>query len=227
MLIRINGIAKNSKYEAQMDKCAHPQCENQRADKLIFIPSRWGWDAKFYCHEHKKYGRELSDKLYRELVDLQERLYGKKGTLVFHDVITGDVQEELYSDSFIARYAGDTFKRLCAKPGKTKTKGKPSKVARHNVYKRDGHKCLKCGTKEHLTLDHIVPTSKGGEHGEDNLQTLCAVCNLEKAARIVDYRGKFPDDFPEVPKSVDSFPNDFPYFPQLGKTAKDVVHLSV
>ncbi len=58
---------------------------------------------------------------------------------------------------------------------------------RRNVYKRDDHKCLKCGQKENLSIDHIVPLSKGGLKAKFNLQTLCVSCNSQKGNRIASY----------------------------------------
>ena len=54
---------------------------------------------------------------------------------------------------------------------------------RELVYKRDNYACKFCGTTEDLTLDHIVPFSKGGDSTPDNLQTLCRSCNSRKGAR--------------------------------------------
>ena len=54
---------------------------------------------------------------------------------------------------------------------------------RERIYKRDGYRCLFCGTDSDLTLDHIHPKSLGGPHTEDNLQTLCRSCNSSKGAR--------------------------------------------
>lgn len=51
-----------------------------------------------------------------------------------------------------------------------------------------GHKCLKCGTTENITVDHIIPLSKGGTNYPDNLQPLCAHCNSSKKTRYADYR---------------------------------------
>ena len=58
------------------------------------------------------------------------------------------------------------------------------------VFERDGHECLKCGSLENLTIDHIVPVSKGGIDEMDNLQTLCKTCNLSKKTNIADYRSE-------------------------------------
>lgn len=60
-----------------------------------------------------------------------------------------------------------------------------SKLARENVYKRDCYKCLECGAKDNLTVDHIVPLSRGGTNYFANLQTLCKNCNSKKGNHYV------------------------------------------
>ncbi len=55
------------------------------------------------------------------------------------------------------------------------------------IFKRD-KACLKCGTNLRLTLDHIIPISKGGENKISNLQTLCVSCNSIKRDTYKDYR---------------------------------------
>ena len=59
---------------------------------------------------------------------------------------------------------------------------------RNAVLERDGNKCLKCGETNALTMDHVVPESKGGKFTLQNLQTLCVWCNEEKADKTIDYR---------------------------------------
>lgn len=43
-----------------------------------------------------------------------------------------------------------------------------------------GEQCMKCGSTEDLTIDHIIPFAKGGQHGIWNMQVLCASCNASK-----------------------------------------------
>lgn len=50
-----------------------------------------------------------------------------------------------------------------------------------------GNKCLACGKKE-VTVDHIVPVSKGGSNKLSNLQPLCFSCNASKGAKVMNYR---------------------------------------
>jgi len=52
------------------------------------------------------------------------------------------------------------------------------------VWRRDGGRCVKCGSKENLEFDHIIPLSKGGSNTERNIQLLCEKCNREKSDKI-------------------------------------------
>lgn len=52
------------------------------------------------------------------------------------------------------------------------------------VWRRDGGKCVYCGSIENLQLDHIIPFSKGGATTVKNLQLLCQKCNLQKSNKI-------------------------------------------
>jgi hypothetical protein len=61
--------------------------------------------------------------------------------------------------------------------------GVPESV-RVAVIERDGKRCLRCRSTRDLTVDHIVPRSRGGSNDESNLQTLCRKCNSAKNNRI-------------------------------------------
>ena len=57
---------------------------------------------------------------------------------------------------------------------------------RHEIFERDGFKCLDCGNGPPnvvLHIDHIQPVSKGGLTEKRNLQTLCSECNMAKFNR--------------------------------------------
>ena len=58
---------------------------------------------------------------------------------------------------------------------------------RVRIFERDGHACLKCGDKSSLTIDHIVPLSKGGDNCDANLQCLCHRCNSAKGDAVKSY----------------------------------------
>lgn len=54
---------------------------------------------------------------------------------------------------------------------------------RARIYKRDGHQCVYCGSTKELTLDHVLPKSRGGSNDWTNLVTSCIKCNRKKADR--------------------------------------------
>ena len=45
--------------------------------------------------------------------------------------------------------------------------------------------CVLCGTDENLTIDHILPTTKGGKTVRENLQIMCVSCNSFKGTRLM------------------------------------------
>lgn len=53
---------------------------------------------------------------------------------------------------------------------------------------RYGNICLCCGEVKALTVDHVIPLSKGGTNDISNIQPLCKSCNSSKNAKIIDYR---------------------------------------
>jgi 5-methylcytosine-specific restriction endonuclease McrA len=57
--------------------------------------------------------------------------------------------------------------------------------------KECGGVCLCCGKKKKLTVDHVIPVSKGGTSYISNIQPLCQSCNASKGNRSsTDYRPK-------------------------------------
>ncbi|MGB2953806.1 MAG: HNH endonuclease, partial [Gaiellaceae bacterium] len=61
------------------------------------------------------------------------------------------------------------------------------KISRRALFARDGWRCVYCGTSAgRLTLDHVLPRSRGGESVWENVVTSCAPCNLRKGDRTVE-----------------------------------------
>ncbi len=61
--------------------------------------------------------------------------------------------------------------------------GIPTEV-RRQVWRRDGGKCVKCGSRRNLEYDHIIPVSMGGSNTARNIELLCESCNRSKGASI-------------------------------------------
>ncbi|GGZ28314.1 HNH endonuclease [Echinicola pacifica] len=51
---------------------------------------------------------------------------------------------------------------------------------RTNLFRRDNNECQYCGSPKQLTIDHVVPRSKGGPTTWTNLITACHRCNVQK-----------------------------------------------
>lgn len=62
-------------------------------------------------------------------------------------------------------------------------------LSRHNVMKRDQYQCLYCGSTKNLTLDHLIPKSRGGGSSWTNLATACMRCNTKKGDRTPEEAG--------------------------------------
>ena len=51
---------------------------------------------------------------------------------------------------------------------------------RQKIKEEWNHKCAYCGSEENLTIDHIVPQSKGGMDNTKNVVCCCHSCNQSK-----------------------------------------------
>ena len=57
-------------------------------------------------------------------------------------------------------------------------------LTRRNVLQRDGHICQYCGfAGEPLSIDHVLPRSRGGGDVWENVTTACLPCNVRKGNR--------------------------------------------
>lgn len=73
--------------------------------------------------------------------------------------------------------------------------------SRNMIHKRDGHQCQYCGDKENLTIDHIIPASRGGLDTWENLTCCCSFCNTKKGNRTPEEAGMKLLNKPKAPFS--------------------------
>ncbi len=59
------------------------------------------------------------------------------------------------------------------------------KISRRALFARDEFRCQYCGSSGRLTLDHVVPRSRGGASVWENVVTSCAPCNHRKGNRLL------------------------------------------
>ncbi|MBI2168969.1 MAG: HNH endonuclease [Actinobacteria bacterium] len=58
-------------------------------------------------------------------------------------------------------------------------------LTRRAVFVRDGHRCQYCGAGAE-SIDHVVPTSRGGAHEWENVVACCRRCNSAKEDRLLE-----------------------------------------
>jgi len=74
------------------------------------------------------------------------------------------------------------------------------KITRRAVFARDRWTCQYCGHERgNLTVDHVIPRSKGGPSTWENIVTCCAPCNRRKGDRLPAQTGMSPARRPKAP----------------------------
>jgi 5-methylcytosine-specific restriction endonuclease McrA len=77
------------------------------------------------------------------------------------------------------------------------------KITRRAVLARDSWTCQYCGSrKSGLTVDHVIPRSRGGTHAWENCVAACQMCNHRKADRLLSELGWTLPVAPAVPKGA-------------------------
>lgn len=92
-------------------------------------------------------------------------------------------------------------------------RGDRRRLSRRVVLARDGHRCQYCGSTRHLTLDHVIPRSRGGPTSWDNIVTSCSQCNTRKGDRLPAEIDMVPRVRPRAPRLTDfltASPNTVP-----------------
>lgn len=81
------------------------------------------------------------------------------------------------------------------------------KFSKNIVKKRDSYTCQYCGTsgkerKKQLTIDHVIPVSKGGKSTFENCVTACFTCNNKKNNKLLSETNMKLRKLPKKPNIV-------------------------
>ena len=79
------------------------------------------------------------------------------------------------------------------------TKMMSHKPSRNMIHKRDDYTCQYCCAKTNLTIDHVIPSSRGGSDGWDNLVSCCVRCNTKKGNKTPKEVGMQLKKIPKAP----------------------------
>jgi len=71
--------------------------------------------------------------------------------------------------------------------------------SKKNIFVRDNFTCMYCGSKDGLTIDHVIPTSRGGKSTFENCVSACRQCNHKKGSRTPSEAHMFIKKQPYAP----------------------------
>ena len=108
---------------------------------------------------------------------LQEKRFGKRRMAqADSDVgVGGEAEARIHSDVGAGRTPADGG-------GERRTRYIPRAV-KHAVWARAGGKCSACGSRHRLEYDHVQPYALDGGASPENIQLLCASCNLRRGVK--------------------------------------------
>ena len=92
------------------------------------------------------------------------------------------------------------------------------RLSRRNLFERDQHTCQYCGRrlpKSELTIDHVLPRSRGGKDTWENLVLACSACNTRKSNRTPKEAHMRLRKLPTKPKWLPQFNTPLPPNGQL------------
>jgi len=134
----------------------------------------------------------MANKEYEYCVFCKESIHSSEPRVVKNELcicITCciDLLEPIYTCDYTG-ITHLTFKHLLTTSFNRKKRGaiKNYKAILNSLLHKYKFKCVNCESKNNLTIDHIIPVSKGGTDDYSNLQILCKSCNSSKGNKTED-----------------------------------------
>lgn len=153
---------------------------------------------KEYYSEYKKQWHQVNKE---ERSEKHKQYYKQNKKHIFEMVKKYKTENKEYYSEWHKQYAQTSKGKAVAKAGRQNRRARVknatgSHTAKDilNLFDLQSGKCVYCNKKLHKTkrnsyhVDHIVPLAKGGSNAVDNLQILCARCNMQK-------HDKMPEEF--------------------------------
>ena len=145
------------------------QWRNENRDRLNEYRRSWGRkNADRVREQNQKYYRENG-----ESVKAATRKYSKQNREKINEWRRNWYKANPGKDSSYKH----TRRALINKSGKFVILDKEIK----RLYSNN---CIHCGSKERITMDHLIPVSRGGRHSIGNIVPMCQECNFSKHTRF-------------------------------------------
>lgn len=186
----IKGGVSNLCKECAKSSCMKYQSANRRKvtkqimDYRRSMPPEKAQALKSYTKEYSKgYRAKNAEKIkqrrqeYAALKSYSQRWQEKKDRLI------ADGKMEEYR-AHISVYQAN--RRIIRKM--SESRGGITKQQWSNIKEKCDNRCLRCQLTVKLSLDHVIPVSKGGSSSAGNSQPLCKSCNSRKLTSMIDYR---------------------------------------
>ena len=178
------GIFENTKKEAEEESKRAEENESQALALLtesMSDPVEVGYGDVFNTLE-----REIHWDVYRyrncDFFLFRDCLYAAKGPYTLREfklaICEHADRERKHFERLSSRHNGSDSKEI-----RTSRDRIPENV-RRAVWRRDQGKCARCGSRELIEYDHIIPVSEGGGNTARNIELLCQRCNRSKGANI-------------------------------------------
>ncbi len=145
---------------------------------------------RFYMAVHVINVRRAVGLLFRELAEVihfEEGQYGNYNFETWLEISTMQAASKQQHDDWIRSVNFELrAPRVIRLLSYDKVPRQTLRFNRRNLFARDGNQCQYCGklfpTSE-LSLDHVLPRSRGGETNWDNVVCACVACNVRKGGR--------------------------------------------
>lgn len=106
-------------------------------------------------------------------------------------ILKGKAVPSDFYDDYVMSTGGEIFQipRIVILTTYIKVPYREYRPTRRNIFIRDYYTCQYCSkqlSSEELSIDHVIPKSRGGKETWENLVTACKKCNAKKADRTPD-----------------------------------------
>ena len=155
---------RNKQYRESHNEYNHVYYQEHKEESIDRV--------KQYYQEHKEERREYNKQYYQEHKEERNK-YSKQWRK------TNPEKANMHGKKWRAKKAG--------------LEGSHTVADEEHIKKMQGYKCISPyhdGNNGPLTVDHIVPITKGGRDDVTNLQAICRSCNAKKRTKTEDYRSK-------------------------------------